>query len=228
VIQGEHLALALLCCLVFRHPHGAGDPRCRGVARDEPALHRGAITSAQLRPRQPRSVLRGDRHHGQFRWLSSCFPDFFAPLRPAGAFALTPSSPAPQPGSSAVGTDNFGRDVLSRVIWATLIDMQIGQTATIAPLRSSHHRWGGRGVSPSITALARRARLRTSESPLSHFPVLGELIAIVAGRGPGLINHYRSPSTPSAGLCLCPSSCAPTYSAKRTRLGRPLARVLGL
>jgi peptide/nickel transport system permease protein len=32
------------------------------------------------------------------------------------------------------GTDNFGRDVLSRVIWATRIDMQIAIFCTLFPL----------------------------------------------------------------------------------------------
>ena len=31
------------------------------------------------------------------------------------------------------GTDNFGRDILSRVIWATRIDMQIALFATLFP-----------------------------------------------------------------------------------------------
>ncbi len=32
------------------------------------------------------------------------------------------------------GTDNYGRDIFSRVIWATKIDLQIGVFATIVPL----------------------------------------------------------------------------------------------
>jgi peptide/nickel transport system permease protein len=41
-----------------------------------------------------------------------------------------------QPPSSEhyFGTDNYGRDVFSRVIWATRIDLQIGIFATIIPL----------------------------------------------------------------------------------------------
>ena len=84
------------------------------------------------------------------------------------------------------GTDNFGRDVLSRVIWATRIDMQIAIFSTVFPLffgtfvgAVAGYRGGwldavfGRLVDLTIT-----------------FPFLVIVIAIVAVLGPGLINMY--------------------------------------
>jgi peptide/nickel transport system permease protein len=84
------------------------------------------------------------------------------------------------------GTDNFGRDVLSRVIWATRIDMQIAIFCTLFPLIFGTlvgavvgYRGGwlealfGRVVDLTIT-----------------FPFLVIVIAIVAVLGPGLFNMY--------------------------------------
>lgn len=64
--------------------------------------------------------------------LMAFFPGLFAPYDP-----LTFDYQAiMQPPSKAhlFGTDNFGRDVLSRTIWATQIDMQIAIFSTIFPL----------------------------------------------------------------------------------------------
>jgi peptide/nickel transport system permease protein len=84
------------------------------------------------------------------------------------------------------GTDNFGRDVLSRVIWATRVDMQIALFCTIFPLifgtivgalAGYYGGWldtiFGRLVDLIIT-----------------FPFLVIVIAIVAVLGPGLVNMY--------------------------------------
>jgi peptide/nickel transport system permease protein len=84
------------------------------------------------------------------------------------------------------GTDNFGRDVLSRVIWATRVDMQIALFCTIFPLifgtivgalAGYYGGWldtiFGRLVDLIIT-----------------FPFLVIVIAIVAVLGPGLMNMY--------------------------------------
>jgi len=116
--------------------------------------------------------------------LFSLFPGFFAPYDPL-AFEYNLLS---QPPSLAhpFGTDNFGRDVLSRVIWATRVDMQIAIFCTIFPLIFGsivgaligfYGGWldalFGRLVDLAIT-----------------FPFLVIVIAIVAVLGPGLINMY--------------------------------------
>jgi peptide/nickel transport system permease protein len=93
-----------------------------------------------------------------------------------------------QPPSAAhwFGTDNFGRDVLSRTIWATRIDIQIAIFSTLFPLvfgtivgtlTGYYGGWldaiFGRLVDLVIT-----------------FPFLVIVIAIVAVLGPGLFNMY--------------------------------------
>ena len=93
-----------------------------------------------------------------------------------------------QPPSAAhpFGTDNFGRDVLTRVIWATRIDIQIAVFSTVFPLvfgtivgtlTGYYGGWldaiFGRLVDLVIT-----------------FPFLVIVIAIVAVLGPGLVNMY--------------------------------------
>ncbi|HSE73712.1 MAG TPA: ABC transporter permease [Dongiaceae bacterium] len=116
--------------------------------------------------------------------LIAIVPQAFAPYDP-----LTMDYNAiMQPPSAAhlFGTDNFGRDVLSRVIWATRIDIQIAIFSTMFPLvfgtligtlTGYYGGWldavFGRLVDLTIT-----------------FPFLVIVIAIVAVLGPGLINMY--------------------------------------
>jgi peptide/nickel transport system permease protein len=111
-------------------------------------------------------------------------PGWFAPYDPIAfdyAALLQPPSPA-----HPFGTDNFGRDVLSRVIWGYRLDMQIAFFGTIfsilfgcliGALVGYYGGWPdavfGRVVDAVIT-----------------FPFLVLVIAIVAVLGPGLINMY--------------------------------------
>ncbi len=116
--------------------------------------------------------------------LLSLFPGFFAPYDPI-AFDYQHLS-APPSWAHPFGTDNFGRDVLSRVIWATRIDLQIALFCTLFPLIFGtivgaligfYGGWldavFGRLVDLVVT-----------------FPFLVIVIAIVAVLGPGLINMY--------------------------------------
>lgn len=116
--------------------------------------------------------------------LFSLFPGVFAPYDPL-AFNYTLLSHPPSL-SHPFGTDNFGRDVLSRTIWATRVDMQIAIFCTIFPLIFGsivgaligfYGGWldavFGRLVDLVVT-----------------FPFLVIVIAIVAVLGPGLINMY--------------------------------------
>ena len=64
--------------------------------------------------------------------LLSLFPGFFAPYDPL-VFDYQHLSAAPTL-AHPFGTDNFGRDVLSRVIWATRVDLQIALFCTLFPL----------------------------------------------------------------------------------------------
>jgi peptide/nickel transport system permease protein len=111
-------------------------------------------------------------------------PGWFAPYDPIAfdyrALLQPPSLAHP------FGTDNFGRDMLSRVIWAYRLDMQIALFGTLFPilfgcligaLVGYYGGWPdvlfGRVVDALIT-----------------FPFLVLVIAIVAVLGPGLINMY--------------------------------------
>ena len=116
--------------------------------------------------------------------LFGLFPGVFAPYDPI-AFDYQHLS-APPSLAHLFGTDNFGRDVLSRVIWATRIDLQIALFCTLFPLIFGtiigaligfYGGWldavFGRLVDLVVT-----------------FPFLVIVIAIVSVLGPGLINMY--------------------------------------
>lgn len=116
--------------------------------------------------------------------LFALFPAVFAPYDPLAfdyaAIQQPPSLAHP------FGTDNFGRDILSRVIWAYRVDMMIALFATVfalligvtvGSLVGYHGGWAdtvfGRCVDAVIT-----------------FPFLVLVIAVVAVLGPGLINMF--------------------------------------
>lgn len=114
----------------------------------------------------------------------ACIPWAFAPYDPI-AFDYDAIMQAPS-AAHPFGTDNFGRDVLSRVIWATRVDMQIAIFSTIFPLvfgtiigtlTGYYGGWldtiFGRLVDVAVT-----------------FPFLVIVIAIVSVLGPGLLNMY--------------------------------------
>jgi len=84
------------------------------------------------------------------------------------------------------GADNFGRDILSRTIYATRIDIQIALFATLAPLLigSLVGLMAGYFGGWSDLLLGRVIDL------VLTFPFLVIVIAIVAVLGPGLINMY--------------------------------------
>ncbi|HKP25313.1 MAG TPA: ABC transporter permease [Dongiaceae bacterium] len=116
--------------------------------------------------------------------LIAIVPQAFAPFDPIAmdynAIMQPPSA------SHWFGTDNFGRDMFSRVIWATQVDMQIAIVSTLFPiifgtmvgiLTGYYGGWldaiFGRIVDLTVT-----------------FPFFVIVIAIVAVLGPGLLNMY--------------------------------------
>jgi peptide/nickel transport system permease protein len=116
--------------------------------------------------------------------LIAIVPQAFAPFDP---IAMDYNA-IMQPPSAAhwFGTDNFGRDMFSRVIWATRVDMQIAIVSTLFPiifgtivgiLTGYYGGWldaiFGRVVDLTVT-----------------FPFFVIVIAIVAVLGPGLLNMY--------------------------------------
>jgi peptide/nickel transport system permease protein len=93
-----------------------------------------------------------------------------------------------QPPSAAhwFGTDNFGRDILSRTIWATRVDIQIAIFSTLFPLVFGT-------IVGTLTGYYRGwldAIFGRLVDLVVTFPFLVIVIAIVAVLGPGLFNMY--------------------------------------
>ena len=111
-------------------------------------------------------------------------PGLLAPLSPLRfdyGHLLSPPGPL-----HPLGTDEFGRDMLSRVIWGTSIDMQIALFATVPALL----------VGTVVGALAgyfggyAETLLVQLVGVVVAFPFLVLVIAIVTVLGPGLANMY--------------------------------------
>ena len=85
------------------------------------------------------------------------------------------------------GTDNFGRDILSRTVWATRVDLQIALFGTLFPVVFGTLVGGGRGLLPAAGSEALFGRVVDA---VVTFPFLVLVIAIVAVLGPGLFNLY--------------------------------------
>lgn len=116
--------------------------------------------------------------------LLAAFPAIFAPYDPNafdyGALLQAPST------AHLMGTDNFGRDVLSRVIHAYTIDMQIAIFATVFPLLIGTIVGALVGY---VGGLSETIFGRIVDAVIT-FPFLVLVIAIVSVLGPGLVNMY--------------------------------------
>jgi peptide/nickel transport system permease protein len=101
------------------------------------------------------------------------FQDLAATLQPPNATHL-------------LGTDNFGRDVLSRIVWGTRLDLQMGVFGVLFPfiigttIGSLSGYFGG---------FVDMLLMRLLDVTIS-FPFFVLIIAIVATLGPGLISFY--------------------------------------
>jgi peptide/nickel transport system permease protein len=116
--------------------------------------------------------------------LFALFPGVFAPDDPNAfdyrAILKPPSLAHP------FGTDNFGRDMLSRVIHAYRVDMEIALFATLFPLIFGTFVGSLVGYYGGIAELV----FGRIVDALITFPLLVLVIAIVAVLGPGLDNLY--------------------------------------
>jgi peptide/nickel transport system permease protein len=112
------------------------------------------------------------------------FPSVFAPYDP-NAFDYNALLQAPST-AHLLGTDNFGRDVLSRVIHAYTIDMQIAIFATVFPFVIGTVIGALVGY---VGGLAETIFGRVVDAVIT-FPFLVLVIAIVSILGPGLVNMY--------------------------------------
>jgi peptide/nickel transport system permease protein len=116
--------------------------------------------------------------------IAALFPDWLAPFDPVGMdydnLQVGPSLLHP------FGTDNLGRDVLSRVIWATRVDLQIALFCTLGPILF------GTVVGALVGyygGIADAIFGRVVDLVIT-FPFIVLVIAIVAALGPGLVNVY--------------------------------------
>ena len=141
------------------------------------------VVVRRLRLPMPRPLLLGGILIGA-SVLLAVFPAAFAPYDPVAfdynALLHPPSMTHP------MGTDNFGRDVLSRVIHAYTIDMQIAFFGTVfsfsfGVIIGALVGYVG-GVADTIFG-------RIVDAVIT-FPFLVLVIAIVSVLGPGLVNMY--------------------------------------
>jgi peptide/nickel transport system permease protein len=118
-------------------------------------------------------------------------PNLIAPYAPNAfdyrALLKPPSAAHP------FGTDNFGRDVLSRTIWAARIDLQIAIFATLFPVIF------GSVIGALVGYVGGLADtlFRRLVDLLITIPFLVLVIAIIAVLGPGLLNMYIAVSAVS-------------------------------
>jgi peptide/nickel transport system permease protein len=115
---------------------------------------------------------------------SAAVPQLLAPYDPDAfdymALMAAPSLEHP------FGTDNFGRDILSRTIWAARIDLQIAVFATLFPAIFGTFMGSVIGY---VGGVADAAFRRVVDVAIT-IPFIVLVIAIVAVLGPGLLNMY--------------------------------------
>jgi peptide/nickel transport system permease protein len=116
--------------------------------------------------------------------LLAFFPGHIAPYDPS-AFDY---EAVLQPPSAAhlFGTDNFGRDIFSRVVWGARVDLQIAIFTTLVPFLLGSIL----GATAGFYGRWLDALLGMVVSVVIVFPFLVLVIAIVAFLGPGLRNMY--------------------------------------
>jgi peptide/nickel transport system permease protein len=111
-------------------------------------------------------------------------PGWIAPYPPDAfdyrALLQSPSEAHP------FGTDNFGRDILSRTIWAARIDLQIAIFCTLFPAVFGTFVGALIGYAGGLADTL----FRRLVDLLITIPFLVLVIAIVAVLGPGLLNMY--------------------------------------
>lgn len=116
--------------------------------------------------------------------FAALFPNVIAPYSPTAfdynAILQPPSA------QHLFGTDNFGRDVFSRVVWGARIDMQIALFTTLFPFVFGTFV----GVLAGYAGGLFDALFGRIVDIVIVFPFLILVIAIVAILGPGLENMY--------------------------------------
>jgi peptide/nickel transport system permease protein len=116
--------------------------------------------------------------------MLALFPSLFSPY-PPDAFDYN-ALMSPPTAVHLFGTDNYGRDVLSRVIHAYTVDLQIAICATIVPFIVGSAAGAVIGYVGGVTETI----FGRVVDMVVTFPFIVLVIAIVAVLGPGLINMY--------------------------------------
>lgn len=119
-----------------------------------------------------------------FSLTLAIFPQVLAPYDPL-AFDLNAIQQGPST-AHPFGTDNFGRDMLSRVIWAYSVNMQMAFFATIFALVIGVTAGAFVGYYGGVADMI----FGRCVDAIITFPFLVLVIAIVAVLGPGLVNMY--------------------------------------
>ncbi|MDR7375767.1 peptide/nickel transport system permease protein [Rhodoferax ferrireducens] len=116
--------------------------------------------------------------------LLAVFAPWIAPFDPV---ALDPAASLLAPGGNYLfGTDNFGRDIFSRVVWGARVDLQMCVVGVIFPFMLGTTLGAFSGyVGGAVDALV----MRCIDIVLA-FPFLVLMLAIIAILGPGLISFY--------------------------------------
>ncbi|WP_107758931.1 ABC transporter permease [Dickeya sp. Secpp 1600] len=108
-------------------------------------------------------------------------------VAPFDPIAQDPSvSLQPPGGAHLFGTDNYGRDIFSRVVWASRIDLQISLLGVVFPFCIGTLLGA---LSGYLGGLTDTLVMRVIDVVLA-FPFLVLMLAIIAVLGPGLMSFY--------------------------------------
>lgn len=118
--------------------------------------------------------------------LVACLAPWIAPFDPIAQDAS--SSLLPPGGAHLFGTDNFGRDVFSRVLWGARVDLQICLLGVLFPFMLGTTLGALAGY---IGGVADALVMRVIDIVLA-FPFLVLMLAIIAILGPGLSSFYMA------------------------------------
>ncbi|ATZ93813.1 ABC transporter permease [Dickeya fangzhongdai] len=108
-------------------------------------------------------------------------------VAPFDPIAQDPSVSLQPPGGAYLfGTDNYGRDIFSRVVWASRIDLQISLLGVLFPFCIGTLLGA---LSGYLGGLTDTLVMRVIDVVLA-FPFLVLMLAIIAVLGPGLMSFY--------------------------------------
>jgi peptide/nickel transport system permease protein len=160
-------------------PASAGGPETRGSRVLFVHRARGPLERLVRRREMPRKVWIGAAIVGAFVLIAILAP-LIAPHDP---LAQDPSNPLASPSlSHLLGTDEVGRDVLSRLIYATRVNLPVGLLAAVLPFLLGTVIGVAAGY---FGGWVDAAAMRTSDV-VQAFPSYILVIALVFALGPGV------------------------------------------